>query len=81
MLAEVLTYHVVPGRIYSDAALKAGKAKTLQGSSASIKARDNGVFVNNSQVIAADLDTSNGVIHVIDTVMLPPSKTAEVGTN
>ena len=81
MLAEVLTYHVVPGRIYSDAALKAGTAKTLQGASASIKARDKGVFVNDSQVIAADLDTSNGVIHVIDTVMLPPSKTAAVSTN
>ena len=81
MLAEVLTYHVVPGRIYSDAALKAGTAKTLQKASASIKARDKGVFVNDSQVIAADLDTSNGVIHVIDTVMLPPSKTAAVSTN
>jgi uncharacterized surface protein with fasciclin (FAS1) repeats len=81
MLAEVLTYHVVPGRVYSDAALKAGTAKTLQGASATIKSRDNGVFVNNSQVIAADLDTSNGVIHVIDTVMLPPSKTAEVGSD
>ena len=81
MLAEVLTYHVVPGRIYSDAALKAGTAKTLNGATASINARKDGVFVNNSQVIAADLDTSNGVIHVIDSVMLPPQKTAEVGTN
>lgn len=81
MLAEVLTYHVVPGRIYSDAALKAGTAKTLNGATASINARKEGVFVNNSQVIAADLDTSNGVIHVIDSVMLPPQKTAEVGTN
>lgn len=81
MLAEVLTYHVVPGRVYSDAALKAGSAKTLQGSTASIIAKDNGVFVNKSKVVTADLDTSNGVIHVIDAVMLPPSKSAEVGNN
>jgi len=73
-LVEILKYHVIPGRVYSDAALKAGHAKSLQGNSVTFKDSGlGGVMVNDAQVVAADIDTANGVIHVIDTVLLPAS--------
>ena len=75
-LASILSYHVVPGRIYSTDALKAGKAKTLQGSPAVIRQKNNAVQINDATVVTADIDASNGVIHVIDTVLLPPTKNA-----
>tara|TARA_Y100000589_G_scaffold307110_1_gene322459 strand:+ start:2581 stop:3456 length:876 start_codon:yes stop_codon:yes gene_type:complete len=78
-LAAILTYHVVPGRVYSNDALKAGSAKTLQGATARIRGDKQVVKVNDAKVIMADLDTSNGVIHVIDAVMLPPKATASAG--
>jgi uncharacterized surface protein with fasciclin (FAS1) repeats len=78
-LVSILTYHVVPGRVYSTAALAAGKAKTLQGQSVSIAVKNGSAMVNNAKLIATDLDASNGVIHVIDTVIMPPeSKQAGV---
>jgi uncharacterized surface protein with fasciclin (FAS1) repeats len=70
-LQAVLTYHVVPGRIYAADAIKAGKAKTVQGSKVTIKAKDGKVTVDGANVVAADIDSSNGVIHVIDAVILP----------
>jgi uncharacterized surface protein with fasciclin (FAS1) repeats len=71
MLVAVLTYHVVPGRIMSsDIAGKTADVTTVQGSTLAVNAND-GVKVNNATVIAADIETSNGVIHVIDTVVLP----------
>ena len=70
-LVAVLTYHVVPGKVMSaDLAGKKLSAKTLQGSNVDIDAM-NGVSVDNAKVITADIATSNGVIHVIDTVILP----------
>ena len=75
-LAAILTYHVIPGRVYSDAAINAGRAKTLQGNTAMIRKEGDKVFVNNSRIMATDIDASNGVIHVIDTVMIPQMKTA-----
>ncbi|MEL6311393.1 MAG: fasciclin domain-containing protein, partial [Pseudomonadota bacterium] len=66
-----LTYHVVSGRVYSDAALSAQTAETLQGDSLRISLRDGALSVNNARVISSDIDTSNGVIHVIDGVLLP----------
>ena len=70
-LVAVLTYHVVPGKVMSgDIAGKKLSAATVQGSEVDIDAM-NGVKIDNASVIAADIETSNGVIHVIDTVILP----------
>ena len=70
-LVAVLTYHVVPGKIMSsDIAGKKAKVQTVQGSKLNVDAF-NGVKVDEATVIAADIQASNGVIHVIDTVVLP----------
>ena len=70
-LVAVLTYHVVPGKIMSsDIAGKTAMVKTVQGSELSVDATD-GVKVDEARVISADIETSNGVIHVIDAVVLP----------
>ena len=70
-LRSILLYHVVDGRVYSDDAIAAKKAATLQGAKVKIANTDKGVMVNNATVQAADIDTTNGVIHVIDTVIIP----------
>ena len=70
-LVAVLTYHVVPGKIMSsDIAGKSTEVETVQGSKLAVDAMD-GVKVDAAEVIKADIETSNGVIHVIDTVVLP----------
>ena len=70
-LVAVLTYHVVPGKIMSgDIAGKTASVDTVQGSALSVDAT-NGVMVDNASVVAADIEASNGVIHVIDSVVLP----------
>ena len=70
-LIAVLTYHVVPGKVMSgDIAGKTAMVKTVEGSKLSVNAT-NGVKVDNASVTAADIVTSNGVIHVIDQVVLP----------
>ncbi|MEP5945574.1 MAG: fasciclin domain-containing protein, partial [Balneola sp.] len=72
-LVAVLTYHVVPGEVMSDDVTKTMKAKTIQGSNASIKSNGESVMIENAEVVKADMDASNGVVHVIDEVILPPS--------
>ncbi|HSF14005.1 MAG TPA: fasciclin domain-containing protein [Vicinamibacteria bacterium] len=72
-LTSILTYHVVPGRVLSKDVVKLESAKTVQGQSVKIDTRD-GVHINDAKVVKADIETSNGVIHVIDTVMLPPTE-------
>ena len=70
-LVAVLTYHVVPGKIMAaDIVGKKADVETVQGSTLSVDAM-NGVMVDNATVIAADVEASNGVIHVIDSVVLP----------
>lgn len=69
-LVAVLTYHVVPGKVMSTDLKDDMKAPTVQGSSVTIDL-DNGVTVDGANVVAADIETSNGVIHVIDAVILP----------
>lgn len=70
-LQAVLTYHVVPGKVKAgDLAGKTITAKTVQGSDVAIDGTD-GVRVDTAQVVQADIETSNGVIHVIDRVILP----------
>ncbi|MGZ0167236.1 MAG: fasciclin domain-containing protein [Planctomycetales bacterium] len=71
-LKQLLLYHVVEGRVYSDQALKLDEAKTLGGSSIQISARKGGAFINDSKLTAIDIEASNGVIHVIDNVLMPP---------
>ena len=71
-LTAVLTYHVVSGKVMSAAlAGKVTDAATLQGQMVKIDASKGGVMVNNAKVVTADVQASNGVIHVIDTVLLP----------
>ncbi|WP_282610393.1 fasciclin domain-containing protein [Pelagibius sp. Alg239-R121] len=70
-LAAILTYHVVPGKIMSsDIAGKKAEVASVQGGELDVDATD-GVKVNDATVVAADVDATNGVIHVIDTVLLP----------
>src|SRR6056297_909783 len=70
-LVAVLTYHVVPGKVMSaDIAGKELEAETVQGSTVAIDATD-GVTVDGANVVTADIEASNGVIHVIDAVILP----------
>ncbi len=68
-LTAVLTYHVVPGNVMAKD-VKAGTVKTVQGSDITL-ATAGGVMVNNAKLLKADVTASNGVIHVIDTVLLP----------
>jgi len=71
-LVAILTYHVVPGKVMSgDVLNKQVKAGTVEGSELSINALNGGVSVDEAKVIQADIETSNGVIHVIDTVVIP----------
>jgi uncharacterized surface protein with fasciclin (FAS1) repeats len=69
-LTAVLTYHVVPGKVTASQVSQLKEAKTVQGGSLTI-GTSAGVTVNNANVIKADVMASNGVIHVIDTVLLP----------
>ena len=69
-LRKVLLYHVVAGKVTADQVVKINSAATAQGSNVMINA-SNGVMVNNAKVVKADIMTSNGVIHVIDTVLMP----------
>jgi uncharacterized surface protein with fasciclin (FAS1) repeats len=68
-LTKILTYHVVAGKVMA-ADVKAGHVKTVQGSDIAM-ATEGGVTVNGAKVIAADVAASNGVIHAIDTVLMP----------
>ncbi len=70
-LAGILKYHVVSGRVFSDGAVKAGTAKTLQGHAVKITSASGTVKIDGATVAAADVDATNGVIHVIDTVLMP----------
>ncbi len=70
-LIAILTYHVVPGKVLSADVVNMTSAKTVQGSSVSIAVTDGNVTIDNAKVVAVDIETSNGVIHVIDQVILP----------
>lgn len=70
-LIAILTYHVVSGKVMSDAVVGLKSAMTLSGVAAPIEVRMGSVYVGGSKVTTADVTASNGVIHIIDTVMLP----------
>jgi uncharacterized surface protein with fasciclin (FAS1) repeats len=73
-LTKILLYHVVSGNVTSGEVVKLNSASTLAKSDVKIKVEDGKVFINNSQVTTADVMASNGVIHIIDTVLIPESK-------
>ena len=68
---KVLTYHVVPGKVMAKDVVKLTKAKTVEGSEVTIAVSGGSVSVDNAKVIKTDIVSSNGVIHVIDAVILP----------
>ena len=72
-LVAILTYHVIPGKVMAgDVAGKKLNVATLQGGAVAVDAMYGGVMINDATVVAADIEASNGVIHVIDRVILPP---------
>ena len=71
-LVAVLTYHVIPAKVMSADLEDGMEATTVEGSNLTISIDDSGVMVDGAKVIQADIETSNGVIHVIDAVIMPP---------
>ncbi len=71
-LTRVLTYHVVAGAVMAADVVKLSSAETVAGISAPIEVKDGKVYVAGAEVSTTDIATSNGVIHIIDSVMLPP---------
>ena len=71
-LTAILTYHVVPGMVMAADVVKLDHAKTVNGKNISVRANGGSVMINDAKVTATDIPASNGVIHVIDTVVLPP---------
>ena len=75
-LANILLYHVVPGAVKAEAVKDGLTAKTLQGSPVTFKVTDGKAMIDGANIVATDVMASNGVIHVIDSVILPPAKAA-----
>jgi len=76
-LVEILTFHVVPGvAAYSDAVVKMTEVPTVLGSPVAVKVVGGKVMLNGATVVAVDVEATNGVIHVIDTVLMPPARLA-----
>ncbi|MBW4488402.1 MAG: fasciclin domain-containing protein [Trichocoleus desertorum ATA4-8-CV12] len=71
-LVKILTYHVVPGEVTSSQ-LKSGEVATVEGSPVTVNVDGGGVMVNKATVVQPDIQASNGFIHVVDTVILPPT--------
>jgi len=70
-LTAILTYHVVPGRVLAADVVKLSSANTVQGSEVKIQVKEGKVYVDDATVTATDIKSSNGVIHVIDSVIMP----------
>ena len=79
-LASILTFHVISGKVMAADVIKSNgaKPKTLNGETLDIVVRDGKVYVDGAQVVTADIVASNGVIHVIDKVLIPAAKPAGV---
>ncbi|MFN9984464.1 MAG: fasciclin domain-containing protein, partial [Pirellula sp.] len=71
-LVDILKYHVIPGRVYSERVLESKALKTLQGSPASVSLKDGSPRIEQAKILKTDSDATNGVIHVIDSVIIPP---------
>ncbi len=72
-LTAILTYHVVAGKVMAADVVKLKEATTVNGAMVAVKVDGGTVMINNAKVTTADIAASNGVIHVIDTVLLPPA--------
>jgi uncharacterized surface protein with fasciclin (FAS1) repeats len=72
-LKNILLYHVVPGKVMAADVIELSSAETALGEELQVRVEGDQVFINDAQVIIADIEASNGVIHVIDSVLLPPS--------
>jgi uncharacterized surface protein with fasciclin (FAS1) repeats len=72
-LTAILTYHVVAGKVTAADVVKLTEAKTVNGATVAVKVQGSNVMINNAKVATADIDTSNGIIHVIDNVLMPPA--------
>ena len=79
-LQLLLTYHVISGKVKSKKAMKLDSAQPLSGGSLKLTVKSNALHINHAKVIKADIKTSNGIIHVIDAVLVPniPQKTSAV---
>lgn len=75
-LVAILTYHVIPGDVRAEQVVKLSEAKTVQGQKVKIKTENGTVKIDNAKVLKTDIVGKNGVIHVIDTVLIPTTKTA-----
>lgn len=73
-LVDILTYHVVAGKVMSGDLSDGMMAETVQGSQVTISISDTGVSVNDASVVTADVEASNGVVHVIDSIIMPPEE-------
>ncbi len=73
-LTAILTYHVVPGKVKAADVVNLESAETVNGKSISIAVENGAVMINDATVTTADVKASNGVIHIIDSVLLPPSE-------
>ena len=72
MLRRLLTYHVVPGKVMAADVVKVSSATAVSGDKLSIKVNGGTVIVDKARIVKTDIAASNGVIHVVDTVLLPP---------
>jgi uncharacterized surface protein with fasciclin (FAS1) repeats len=73
-LVSILTYHVVPGELAASDVARYDQAETVNGALVDVSAMDGAVMINSANVTGADIEASNGVIHVIDAVLLPPAQ-------
>lgn len=81
LLTQVLTYHVVPGELMAADVLDQNLLETVEGSFALAYAGEEGAFINQAQIVDTDIQASNGVVHVIDSVILPPSYESEANAS
>ncbi len=79
-LTDILLYHVVSGEVSAEAVIALEEAATLLGDNVSIRVEDGNVYINDSMVVITDIMASNGVIHVIDSVLLPPAEEESLGS-
>ena len=80
-LAAILKFHVVPGRFLSSDVMSRKELKTVQGGVLAAAVKDGAASINGAGIVATDIDASNGVIHVIDTVMLPPAEAKKASSD